>query len=78
MSNCVRSCEQRCERQYDHYLDCDRVMSLLEIVSTLTTLSVIASAICAATPTPTDDLFMSKYIYPVIEALALNVGKAKD
>ena len=53
-------------------------MSLLEIVSTLTTLSVIASAICAATPTPTDDLFMSKYIYPVIEALALNVGKAKD
>lgn len=53
-------------------------MSLLEIVSTLTTLSVIASAVCAVTPTPKDDLFLSRYVYPVIEALALNVGKAKD
>ena len=53
-------------------------MSLIEIVSTLTTLSVIASAICAATPTPKDDAFLSKWIYPMIEALALNVGKAKE
>ena len=53
-------------------------MSLLEIVSTLTTLSVVASAICAATPTPKDDASMAKYVYPVIEALALNVGKAKQ
>jgi len=53
-------------------------MSLIEIVTTLTTLSVIASAICAATPTSKDDLFMSRYVYPVIEALALNVGKAKE
>jgi hypothetical protein len=53
-------------------------MSLLEIVTTLTTLSVIASAVCAATPTPKDDAFMAKYIYPVIEALALNVGKSKE
>ena len=53
-------------------------MSLLEIVTTLTTLSVVASAICAATPTPKDDAFMAKYVYPIIEALALNVGKAKD
>ena len=53
-------------------------MSLLEIVTTLTTLSVVASAICAATPTPQDDAFLAKYVYPVIEALALNVGKAKQ
>jgi len=53
-------------------------MSLLEIVSTLTTLSVIASAICAATPTPKDDAFLAKWVYPMIEALALNVGKAKQ
>ncbi len=53
-------------------------MSLLEIVTTLTTLSVVASAVCAVTPTPKDDAFMAKYVYPVIEALALNVGKAKN
>jgi|TARA_R110000822_G_C15103911_1_gene472205 hypothetical protein len=53
-------------------------MSLIEIVSTLTTLSVIASAICAATPTPKDDAFLAKWVYPMIEALALNVGKAKQ
>ena len=53
-------------------------MSLLEIVTTLTTLSVVASAICAATPTPKDDEFMAKNVYAVIEALALNVGKAKE
>ena len=53
-------------------------MSLMEIVTTLTTLSVVASAICAATPTPKDDEFLSKWVYPIIEALALNVGKAKE
>ena len=53
-------------------------MSLMEIVTTLTTLSVVARAICAATPTPKGDAFMAKYVYPVIEALALNVGKAKE
>ena len=53
-------------------------MSLIEIVSTLTTLSVIASAVCAATPPPKDDAFLAKWVYPMIEALALNVGKAKQ
>mgnify|MGYP003632707452 FL=1 len=53
-------------------------MTIIEIVSTLTTLSVIASAICAATPTPKDDAFLAKWVYPMIEALALNVGKAKQ
>ena len=53
-------------------------MTLIDIVSTLTTLSVIASAVCAATPTPKDDAFLAKWVYPMIEALALNVGKAKQ
>tara|TARA_R110002072_G_scaffold44696_2_gene124759 strand:+ start:61 stop:222 length:162 start_codon:yes stop_codon:yes gene_type:complete len=53
-------------------------MTIIEIVSTLTTLSVIASAVCAATPTPKDDAFLAKWVYPMIEALALNVGKAKQ
>tara|TARA_R100001129_G_C5288023_1_gene238864 strand:- start:40 stop:246 length:207 start_codon:yes stop_codon:yes gene_type:complete len=38
----------------------------------------ISSAICAVTPTPKDNEFMGKYIYPVIEIVALNIGKAKD
>ena len=53
-------------------------MELIEVVTTLTTLSVIASAICSATPTPKDDAFFAKWIYPVVEALALNIGKAKE
>lgn len=36
-----------------------------------------ASAITAVTPTPKDDRFVGK-IYKVLEALALNVGYAKD
>tara|TARA_E500000305_G_scaffold26796_1_gene20594 strand:+ start:1877 stop:2083 length:207 start_codon:yes stop_codon:yes gene_type:complete len=38
----------------------------------------VSSAICAATPTPRDDEFMGKYIYPVLETIALNIGKAKE
>ena len=53
-------------------------MELIEVITTLTTLSVIARAICAATPTPKDDAFFVKWIYPVVEALALNIGKAKE
>jgi hypothetical protein len=37
----------------------------------------LASAICALTPTPSDDLLIGK-IYRIIEVLALNVGRAKD
>ncbi len=32
----------------------------------------------AVTPTPKDNEFMGKYIYPVIEMVALNIGKAKE
>jgi len=36
-----------------------------------------ASAIAALTPTPRDDLILGK-LYRLLDALALNIGKAKD
>jgi hypothetical protein len=41
--------------------------------------SVIATAslFTALTPTPRDDIFIGK-VYKIIEALAINVGRAKD
>lgn len=39
-------------------------------------LNPLASAICAATPTPKDDDIWGK-LYKVLEVVALNVGKAK-
>tara|TARA_R110000824_G_scaffold3437_2_gene16304 strand:- start:249 stop:437 length:189 start_codon:yes stop_codon:yes gene_type:complete len=36
-----------------------------------------ASVIAALTPTPTDDGIV-KFIYKVVDFLALNIGKAKD
>ena len=53
-------------------------MDLMEILTTVTTVVTVASAVCAATPTPKDDEFMGKYVYPFLEALALNIGKAKE
>jgi len=37
----------------------------------------IASAVTALTPTPRDDVFIGK-LYKFVEALALNIGHAKD
>jgi len=37
----------------------------------------VSSAICAATPTPADEKFLGKWVYPVIEILALQIGSAK-
>ena len=48
-----------------------------DLVSVLTAVVTIASAITAITPTPKDNIFLMA-IYDVIEALALVVGKAKD
>ena len=54
------------------------MMDLMEILTIATTVVTGASAVCAATPTPKDDEFMGKYVYPFLEALALNIGKAKE
>lgn len=43
----------------------------------LAAVCVLASTICAATPTPKEGSRLAKF-YKVIEFLALNIGKAKD
>lgn len=48
-------------------------MDILDFVNIVTALSMLCSAICAATPTPKDDA-----IYKWLEAAALNVWRAKD
>ena len=48
-----------------------------ELIGTATTIIAAASAICALTPTPTDDTIVGK-VYKLIEWLAFNFGKAKD
>ena len=53
----------------------DLIADLLIYASLFVTVS---SASCAATPTPKDNEFMGKYIYPVLETIALNIGKAKE
>jgi len=47
------------------------------ILTAVTAVIAAASAICALTPTPVDDNWVKK-IYGLIEALALNIGKAKE
>ena len=49
----------------------DLIADLLIYASLFVTVS---SAICAVTPTPRDNEFMGKYIYPVLETIALNIG----
>jgi len=51
-------------------------VSITEIIALVSSLSVICSAIVAATPTPADDRIWAK-IYPWIERISLTVGKAK-
>lgn len=51
-----------------------RIIHLLEIALSL---HATASLICALTPTKQDDKFLAR-IYPWLEVMALNVGRAKD
>ena len=53
-------------------------MDLMEIWTLVTTIVTIASAVTAATPTPKDDAFMGKWVYPIIEYMSLTIGKAKQ
>ena len=48
-----------------------------DLIGTATAIVAAASAICALTPTPTDDTFVGK-VYKLIEWLAFNFGKAKQ
>ena len=50
---------------------------MLEIISIVTTIVTVASIVAASTPTPKDDVWISK-LYKFIDVLAINIGKAKD
>ena len=50
--------------------------TLISLVTWATTIVTVASLIAASTPTPKDDVWISK-LYKFIELLALNIGKAK-
>ena len=52
------------------------ITHLDEILVAITSIVTAASAVCALTPTPKDDNFISK-IRKFLDVLALNVGKAK-
>lgn len=47
------------------------------ILLILTSAVALASAVAALTPTPKDDGIIKK-VYKLLDALALNVGKAKE
>ena len=47
------------------------------LISIITGVVAVASAIAALTPTPKDDTIVGK-IYKFVDMLSLNVGKAKD
>ena len=46
-------------------------------VSIITLIVTVASLIAASTPTPKDDVWIGK-LYKLVDALALNIGKAKE
>lgn len=52
-------------------------MDFSKYVEAALAIHAAASVICALTPTPKDDAFLSK-LYKVIETIALVVGKAKQ
>lgn len=52
-------------------------MDLQDIIAIVTAVITLASTIAAVTPTPKDDVWVSR-LYMVVDLLALNVGKAKD
>jgi len=49
----------------------------LDIINVLTAVVAAASTIAALTPTPKDNIWLSK-AYKIVDWLAINVGKAKD
>jgi len=46
-------------------------------VGIITMIVTVASLIAASTPTPQDDVWIGK-LYKLVDALALNIGKAKE
>lgn len=52
-------------------------MDIWTIINLVTATVTLASAIAAVTPTKADDHFVEKWLKPIVNALALNVGAAK-
>lgn len=50
---------------------------LLNLISVVTGIVCAASIICSLTPTPKDDALIGR-LYKIVEAAALNIGKAKE
>jgi hypothetical protein len=50
--------------------------NILMLISLIPDIVMVASIVCAMTPTPKDDEILGK-AYKILEALALNIGKAK-
>ena len=54
-------------------------LSLITNIMNIITATVsLCSAIAAITPTKKDDPFLAKYVLPVVNMFALNVGNAKN
>ena len=50
---------------------------IFNLITWVTIIVTVASLIAASTPTPKDDVWISK-LYKLVDFLALNIGKAKD
>ena len=50
---------------------------LMDVANIATSVIAVCSLIAAVTPTPKDDVLISK-AYKFLEVLALNIGKAKQ
>ena len=50
---------------------------LMDVANIATSVIAVCSLIAAVTPTPKDDVWISK-AYKFLEVLALNIGKAKE
>jgi hypothetical protein len=51
----------------------DKVIFLINLIPDIV---MVASIVCAMTPTPKDDELLSK-AYKILEIFAINIGKAK-
>tara|TARA_R100000544_G_scaffold34872_1_gene21906 strand:- start:2832 stop:3026 length:195 start_codon:yes stop_codon:yes gene_type:complete len=53
------------------------IETIINLLTLVTTMVTVASAVAATTPTPKDDELIGK-LYKFVDLLALNIGKAKE
>ena len=54
------------------------MMTVVEIFNYVSGIVALASAIAAVTPSQWDNDFLDRYVQPVLDALALNILRAKE